>query len=287
MVRLSVAGRRRWWWVNGRAHRLCGGDSDLCRPRRARGRDSASASGRSPPAIARRLVTVAPSDPDMYRGNLEETPTLDYGNLSLVGLPDDISRRGVDSRRRARMIHEYVARTTTPLYSLTETRPASVTERKGAGSCSQRFALVEAIARRVGIPTRVEGLAIRGTFWAPRFPELRCLLPRGVIIAWPEFLTTDGWLPIDELSAERGPEEFTNCKGGVTLFEATRSVEVRHQDGSRPSFSGAAVRTLGYYDRRDDLFREYSTKLPFSSPTWAAEIILRLLTRTHHLGLAK
>ena len=152
--------------VNGRAHRLCGGDSDLCRPRRARGRDSASASGRSPPAIARRLVTVAPSDPDMYRGNLEETPTLDYGNLSLVGLPDDISRRGVDSRRRARMIHEYVARTTTPLYSLTETRPASVTERKGAGSCSQRFALVEAIARRVGIPTRVEGLAIRGTFWA-------------------------------------------------------------------------------------------------------------------------
>lgn len=255
--------------------------------RRARGPDSAHASGRPPPTTSRRLVTVAASDPDLYRANLEETPTLDYGSLSLVGLPDDISHRGVDSRRRARMIHEYVAETTTPLYSLAETRPASVTERKGAGSCSQRFALVEAIARRVGIPTRVEGLAIRGTFWAPRFPELRFLLPRGVVIAWPEFLTADGWLPIDELSAERGREEFTNCKGGVTLFEASQSVELRHQNGSRPSFSGAAVRTLGYYDRRDDLFREHSTKLPFYSPTWAAEIILRLLTRTHHLGLAK
>ncbi|MFE4502287.1 transglutaminase domain-containing protein [Rhodococcus sp. NPDC056743] len=51
------------------------------------------------------------------------------------------------------------------MYGLDDTQPASTTLRRGRGSCSQRLAVLEALARRRGIATRVEGLILRGEFW--------------------------------------------------------------------------------------------------------------------------
>ncbi|WP_457464607.1 hypothetical protein [Streptomyces sp. TE5632] len=59
--------------------------------------------------------------------------------------------------------------------------------RRGRGSCSQRLAVLESVARASGVATRVRGLLVDGSFWYPRFPRLHRIVPEQVLLAWPEF----------------------------------------------------------------------------------------------------
>ena len=43
---------------------------------------------------------------------------------------------------------------------------------RGFGSCSQRLAILESVARAIGVATRVRALLIDRSFWYPRFPHV-------------------------------------------------------------------------------------------------------------------
>jgi hypothetical protein len=56
--------------------------------------------------------------------------------------------------------------------------------------------VLEAVARAIGVPTRVRGLLVDGVFWYPRFPRSKPLVPERVLLAWPEFLLDGERVPI-------------------------------------------------------------------------------------------
>jgi hypothetical protein len=162
--------------------------------------------------------------------------------------------------------HQLICTEVRPVYALDDQQPVSRTLERGRGSCSQRLAALEAVARAAGVPTRVRGLLVDGSFWYPRFPRLRWLVPHEVVLAWPQFRLDGIWVDasqlygsLDELSA-RGVRGFANT-GGQTLFEALGSTAV-DWDGRLCAANGCAtfdlsavVRVdLGHFPSRDALF---------------------------------
>ncbi|MEV4177275.1 transglutaminase family protein [Nonomuraea sp. NPDC049709] len=162
--------------------------------------------------------------------------------------------------------HQLIAARVRPVYAMNERQPASTTLRLGRGSCSQRLALLEAVARACGIATRVRGLLVDGRFWHPRFPRLRALVPRQIVLAWPEFFLNGQWVSVSELyaplSTPRTGGRFTNT-GGETLFDAITRTAV-DWDGrtcSSCDLSAQVLADLGCFDSRDDLFSEHGQTL--------------------------
>lgn len=101
---------------------------------------------------------------------------------------------------------------------------------------------------------------MEGRFWYPRFPRLRALIPRQVVLAWPEFLLDGRWTAVSELYGDldtlRAGGGFTNADG-ETLFDAVARTAV-DWDGvtcSACDLSGHVLADLGYFDSRDELFR--------------------------------
>ncbi|MFJ4032126.1 transglutaminase domain-containing protein [Streptomyces griseoluteus] len=181
-----------------------------------------------------------------------------------------------------RHAHRWISAEVRPVYSVQEARPTSQVLRLRRGSCSQRMAVLEAVARAWGVPSRVRGLVVDGTFWYPRFPRLRRLLPNQVVLAWPEFRieglskadhTAAPWLPVSELfdgAGELGGRiggDFTNA-GPKTLFEALSRTSV-DWDGARacPASDGSCdlsaylLTDLGRFDSRDELFAQHGQTL--------------------------
>ncbi|GAA1523415.1 hypothetical protein GCM10009730_34540 [Streptomyces albidochromogenes] len=169
--------------------------------------------------------------------------------------------------------HRLISDRVHAVYALDDAQSASLTLARRRGSCSQRLAVLEAVARAAGIPTRVRGLLIDGSFWYPRFPRLRRLVPDTVVLAWPEFRLGREWVGVSELYAPLGalagasPAGFTNT-GSQTLFEALASTAV-DWDGSTcgadgcSSFDLSAVvrRDLGRFSSRDELFAAHGQTL--------------------------
>jgi len=175
-----------------------------------------------------------------------------------------------------RVAYRAVSDAIRPVYSVDERRPASVTLSRGTGSCSQRFAVLEALARARGIPTRVRAMRVQGSFWYPRFGLLRPLIPRSVVLVWPSFFIDDGWVDISDLFPTRATGTgFAN--DGETLFEAVETMVV-DWDGSRgvPScdLSGVVGDDLGVFARRDDVFAVHRT-----SHSWLLELADPILRR--------
>lgn len=181
-----------------------------------------------------------------------------------------------------RHAHRWISAEVRPVYSVEEARPVSRVLRLGRGSCSQRMAVLEAVARTWGIPSRVRGLVVDGTFWYPRFPRLRRLVPHQVVLAWPEFRigglseadhAAAPWLPVSELFGGTGEPRgrigggFTNA-GPETLFEALSRTSV-DWDGATacPASDGSCdlsaylLTDLGRFDSRDELFAQYGQTL--------------------------
>src|SRR5262245_11148312 len=170
-----------------------------------------------------------------------------------------------------RRAHRWIAQAVQPVYSVQDERPVSEVLRRGRGSCSQRLAVLEAVARASGVATRVRGLLVDGTFWYPRFPRLRRIVPDQVLLAWPEFRLEEPsqavhpaapWLAVselfgslDELSAGPGGG-FTNA-GAETLFEALSrtaidwdGVTLCPADGAACDLSAHVLADLGHFDSR-------------------------------------
>ncbi|MEU8402877.1 transglutaminase domain-containing protein [Nonomuraea sp. NPDC048892] len=197
-------------------------------------------------------------------GGTAATPILDWRHPRVLELLDEA--RDLDGRAFLIAAHRLVAARVRPVYAMNERRRISTTLRLGQGSCSQRLALLEGLARGHGIPTRVRGLLLDGRFWHSRFPRLRALIPRQVILAWPEFLLDDRWVPVSELygdlSVLRAGGRFTNT-AGETLFDAVARTAV-DWDGATCSacdLSGHVRADLGLYDSRDKLFDEHGQTL--------------------------
>ncbi|GAB2594703.1 hypothetical protein GCM10027168_29120 [Streptomyces capparidis] len=223
----------------------------------------------------RRPLPGPPAPP--VPGGTDPTRILDWRHPRVAALLARLPAADGDPRRLLRAAHTRLAREVRPVYAVAEQQPVSVTLRRGRGSCSQRMAVLEALARASGVPTRVRGLIVDGAFWYPRFPRLRALVPDQVVLAWPEFRLADGWVPVSELYgplpelAADGVTGFANASG-ETLFDAVSRTAV-DWDGatSRPGecstcdLSAHVLADLGHYPSRDTLFTTHGQTLcPFA-----------------------
>lgn len=223
-------------------------------------------------------------------GSVAPTAILDWrhpnvaslvGRIGASGPSDDASdpAHRIAALRRA---HRHLAAVVRPVYSVQDERPVSQVLRRGRGSCSQRLAVLESVARASGVATRVRGLLVDGRFWYPRFPRMRRFVPHQVVLAWPEFriegLPAAGhpsapWLTVSELFGDlqelsRGEGGgFTNS-GAETLFEALSRTAVDWDGATACPAAGAScdlsahvLADLGHFDSRDELFTRHGQTL--------------------------
>jgi Transglutaminase-like superfamily len=195
---------------------------------------------------------------------LAATQILDWHDRGIADLAASIGLdEAIDVVRAA---HGEIGRRVRPVYGLNERQRASHTLRTGRGSCSQRFAVLEAVARASGIPTMVRGLSVDGRFWYPRFPRFKWLIPSRVVLAWPTFLIEEDWVSASDLFRPPQGTERAFRNDGETLFDAIDGVTI-DWDGIGVSaaaspgcdLSGMVGRDLGMFTARDDLFDRYQT----------------------------
>lgn len=174
--------------------------------------------------------------------------------------PQDGSPVGFLDAAHARIAHEIQ-----PVYTVKERQPVSATVVKKRGSCSQRLACLEALARSRQIGTRVRAFWVSGRFWNNRFPTARLFIPHRVLLAWPEFFVAGSWRGIEELYGpleSRGMDAVPFASDGETLFEAVRSTAPVDFEGKTRKCSTSCdlskfvVAHGGVFDARDDLFDE-------------------------------
>jgi hypothetical protein len=194
-------------------------------------------------------------------GSIDPTHILDHATVGIR----DLTRRAQEESGSPHPLdvlaaaHAIIRDEVRPVYSLHESRPASRTFARGAGSCSQRLAILESVSRSIGVPTRVRALLVDRSFWYPRFPRLRLFLPDRVLLAWPEFAVEGGWRGASELFGPigcHGGSGFAN-HGAETLFEAVGRCAI-DWDGiaSDDEFDlSRFVRAdFGRFNHRDDAF---------------------------------
>ncbi|WP_329621350.1 transglutaminase-like domain-containing protein [Streptomyces sp. NBC_01255] len=222
-------------------------------------------------------------------GSTRPTPILDLEHPRVVAfvarvLREADERGAVTARDRLRTAHGIIVPTVRPVYSVEDRRRVSRTLRLGRGSCSQRMAVLEAVARSLGVPTRVRGLLVDGAFWYPRFPKVRPFVPEEVLLTWPEFLLDDAWVPVAELFEAQGTRTtagFTN-HGPETLFEAVARTPVDWDapaacaGSTAPCDLSAHLRTdLGRFGSRDELFARHGQTLCRPARTLAEPVLGR------------
>ncbi|MFJ5140823.1 transglutaminase domain-containing protein [Streptomyces sp. NPDC088707] len=204
-----------------------------------------------------RTAGAAPAPDAETAGSTRPTSILDLAHPRVAALVTRVRReadeRGATTDRDLlRTAHGIIAATVRPVYSVEDLRRVSRTLRLGRGSCSQRMAVLEAVARSLGVPTRVRGLLVDGAFWYPRFPKLRPFVPEEVLLAWPEFLLDDTWVPVAELFArgeEAGPAPagaFTNAGAEAGPAPAGAFTNAGAEAGPAPAgaFTNAGAETL-------------------------------------------
>ncbi|MCU1549582.1 MAG: hypothetical protein JWR36_142 [Glaciihabitans sp.] len=204
-------------------------------------------------------------------GQVSPTRILDFDSAPLRALvAESIGMADSTGAGVLETAHGVIRDRVRPVYSIDDGRPASRTLVAGTGSCSQRLAILESVARAIGTPTRSRGLVLRGSFWFPRFHYLRPLIPDRVLLAWPEFLVDGEWRGASELFGEIGcgvKKGFTN-RGAETLFEAIGRSAI-DWDGVTSTVDGEScfdlsrhvVTDLGRFPSRDALFAHYGQTL--------------------------
>ena len=211
---------------------------------------------------------------DIHPANLEPTVILNHDHpiIRVLVVQLNHSCSELSSRAFVQTAHRDIQNSVRPIYTINELQPASVTLERKQGSCSQRIAALEAISRAHGIPTRVRGLWVDGRFWYPRFGVIRYLIPKRILVAWPQFYLEDPsgshWVDFDDLFVsvsnlvDQTKGGFTNT--GETLFEAIEHTLVDFLGKSKNCKAGCNVSSLdlskyvladeGFFDTRDDLF---------------------------------
>ncbi|MFE7759814.1 transglutaminase domain-containing protein [Streptomyces sp. NPDC057438] len=227
-----------------------------------------------------RRAGVPAREPAGVAGSTRATAILDHDD-PLVGA---LARRVLSEatpRDALRTAHRIIARDVRPVYSVEDRRRVSRTLRLRRGSCSQRMAALEAVARAVRVRTRVRGLLVDGSFWYPRFPRLKPFVPEQVLLAWPEFRISGAWLPIGDLfdAPARSGDGFSN-RGGETLFDAIARTGVQWDAcGAAPGavcdLSAQVVADLGHFDDRDELFARHGQTLCRTARTLGEPVLGR------------
>ena len=203
--------------------------------------------------------------------NLKPTAILDFNQNEVQDLSKSLLQSIHPDRSFLQKAHSHLSKSILPVYSVDEWQPVSKTLRNQRGSCSRRMACLEAIARAAGIPTRVRALHVRGTFWYPRFRFLRNLIPKSILLVWPQFFLEGVWVDFDELYspmsqlAAMASSGFTNY--GESLFEAVQHTPVDFFGKTcglacaRPehNLSKFILVDQGFFDSRDEAFKQFGS----------------------------
>ena len=213
-------------------------------------------------------ITVSAAAASPRPPNVAATAILDFSDVEMQRLASEFTRTVEGESLRLRHAHRHLALMLRPVYSVDESRAASVTLRERKGSCSQRMACLEAIARALGIPTRVRALRVNGSFWYPRFPLWRALIPRSILLIWPQFFLERSWIDFDEIHgpithlAAASASGFTNT--GESLFEAVQHSPVDFFGKTcglacAPSsdLSKFVLADEGFFDTRDEAIARF------------------------------
>src|SRR5579864_2993122 len=110
------------------------------------------------------------------------TEILDIGHAEIQKVTKKLTRSHGCGIAFLREAHSHIVQTVRPVYSVNEWQPASKTLEKTRGSCTQRTAILEALARAAGIATRVHALGVKGSFWYPRFRLTRWFIPKCILL---------------------------------------------------------------------------------------------------------
>jgi len=216
--------------------------------------------------------------------NLGPTSILDTRQPEVLKLVHILPKGGISDHAWLQRVHTRLVNTLSPVYSLNEWQPASVTLRKGRGSCSQRMACLEAVARAAGIATRVQAFRVKGEFWFPRFRFARWFMPKKVLLLWPQFFLDRAWLSFDELYGSmeqlsaQAAHGFNNSV--ESLFEAVQNTPI---DFAGKTCGLACVKPEhnltrfvsadeGTFDSRDEALKRFGS-LQFTVRGWAFELL--------------
>jgi hypothetical protein len=216
----------------------------------------------------------ASMEDEVHEAHLRATGILDGDHPLIVRFAQELFAEHPEGGRIfLQAAHQQLSQRLRPVYTLNERQPASTTFTRGKGSCSQRMAVLEAVARAAGLATRSRALFLDGQFWSPRFQPLRRFLPQRVLLAWPEFFIEGRWVGFEELYgplselAERGGSGFTNA-ASETLFDAVSRTAVDWHGQTRSCATGApcdlsmfVVADDGIFPSRDAVFDHYGLLL--------------------------
>jgi Transglutaminase-like superfamily len=164
--------------------------------------------------------------------NLTATKILDHAHSGVQSLVAQLGASQPSARAFVQAAHRHLREKMKAVYSIDEDRPVSQTLRLNTGSCGQRMAAVEALARGYGVPTRVRALWLDRRFWFSRLPLLRFFLPRQTLMPWSQFYLDGSWVDFDELFgpiselAAGSPVKHAFTNRGESLFDAVRHVPV-------------------------------------------------------------
>ncbi|HKM90276.1 MAG TPA: transglutaminase-like domain-containing protein [Candidatus Acidoferrales bacterium] len=203
--------------------------------------------------------------------NLKPTAILDIDHREVRALAESLIQPNQTNQILLRRAYLQILQTVRPIYGVNEWQPVSQTLCNKQGSCSQRMACLEAVARACGIPTRVRALHVKGSFWFPRFRIVRWFIPRRILLVWPQFFLQGLWVDFDELYsplaelAATAPQGFRN--DGESLFEAVQNTPVDFLGKTcglacaRPehNLSKFVLQDSGFFDTRDEAFIRFGS----------------------------
>lgn len=203
--------------------------------------------------------------------NLKATTILDIGHEEVRKLAESLNQSIPDDLSFLRKAHLHLVNILRPVYSVDEWQCVSRTLQKGRGSCSQRMACLEAVARAKGIPTRVRAFCVKGNFWYPRFRLARCFIPKRILLVWPQFFLRGAWLDFDELHAPMEQLAAGTTDGfrndGESLFEAVQNTPIDFLGKTcglacaKPghNLSKFVLADEGFFDTRDEAFERFGS----------------------------
>lgn len=211
----------------------------------------------------------------MADATLKATPILNYEDGRVHAVLLRLSASQPAPKAFIQIAHQHLSDVMRPIYSIDDARAASETFRLNGGSCSQRMACLEALARGYGVPTRVRALWLDKSFWAERLPLLRPVMPKRTLMPWPQFYVDGNWVDFDEIFepmaglAARAAHKFTNA--GESLFDAVHDQPVDLLGKSSTcSLVGFVVGNDGFFDTRDELMAKLDDR------TWIGNLIFKL-----------
>jgi hypothetical protein len=212
-----------------------------------------------------------PGDIVPQSANLKGTAILDIDHEEVRSLAKALIQPNVPGRNLLQSAHLRLSEMVRPVYSVDEWQPVSKTLQKKQGSCSQRMACLEAVARAAGIPTRVRALHIKGSFWYPRFRLSRWFIPKRIMLVWPQFFLERMWVDFDELYAPVAELVTAASHGfrndGESLFEAVQKTPVDFLGKTcglacaRPEhdLSRFVLDDAGFFNTRDEAFERFGS----------------------------